>query len=183
MDIDIFVELLTSSLPNIKYTIEKGVGYGSTQSINFLDVRVSLHDHNLIETELFYKSTNNHHYLEYDSFHAKHVRDNIPYNFFKKIIVFTSDSEKEKRAIEDMRLWLYASNYPKIVVDKALHNAKLQGAAPNPKNKEQVIPFVTYNCSNYASKGIVKKANLLLQNCPDPSTKNTFHQMKVIQAL
>ena len=82
-----------------------------------------------------------------------------------------------------MREWLYKSNYPKFIVDKALHNAKLQGPAPPPSFKKDIIPFVTTNCSNYASQSIVKKANMLLENCPDPGTRELFANKQVIQAL
>ena len=87
LSINVFIELLGMSDPSIRYTVEKGIVLVKQQRINFLSVRVILHDGRIIETELYYKPTNNHHYLEYESFHARHVRDNIPYNFFKKIIV------------------------------------------------------------------------------------------------
>ena len=183
LDINVFIEVLGMLHPDINYTIEKGEIDGQLQSINFLDIKVILHNNKTVETELFYKPTNNHHYLEYNSFHAKHVRDNIPYNFFKKIIVFTSDSKKEKSAINDMRTWLYKSNYPQVIVDKGLHNARLQGPGPDPSKKLEVIPFVTLNCSNFLSKGIVKKANMLLENCPDETTKDLFKQKRVIHAM
>ena len=200
LSINKFIGLLGMSHRCIRYTVEKGglvihpgiehyvenrlVLYRrKEQSINFLDIRVTLFDGRNIETELYYKPTNNHHYLEYESFHAKHVRDNIPYNFFKKIIVFTSDPQKEKSALSEMHGWLIKSNYPKIVVDRALHNARLQGPAPPPEFKKEVIPFVTMNCSNYASSAIVKKANLLLDNCPDDETRNLFAQKRVIHAM
>ena len=121
--------------------------------------------------------------MEYDSFHPEHVKNNIPYNFFKKIIIFTSNCDKEKRELERMRNWLYSSKYPKAVVDRALHNARLQGPAPDPKTKKNVIPFVTLNCDNYTNKSVVKKASLLLEKCPDLHTKNVFQQRKIVQAL
>ena len=132
---------------------------------------------------MFYKETNNHHYLEYDSFHAKHVKDNIPYNFFKKIIVFTSDPRKEAIEIERMRTWLHNSGYPKYVVDKGLHNARLQGPAPAPGNKRDIIPFVTQNCSNYSCTSITKKLQLMIDKCPDDSTRNFFKTKQVVQAV
>ena len=200
LSIDLFITLLGQSHRAIQYTVEKGgVAYYPSiaprienqlvvyqrkeQSINFLDIRVTLFNGRNVETELYYKPTNNHHYLEYESFHAKHVRDNIPFNFFKKIIVFTSDPQKEKSALNEMRAWLIRSNYPKIVVDRALHNAKLQGPAPPPEFNKEIIPFVTKNCSNYASNAIVKKANLLLDSCPDEETRNLFAQKQVIHAM
>ena len=142
-----------------------------------------LHLYRYVETELYYKDTNNHHYLEYNSFHAKHVKNNIPFNFFKKIIVFTSNPEKEKNEIGKMRTWLYKCGYPKFIVDKGLHNAKLQGPAPAPGSKKDVIPFVTQNCSNYSCSSVVKKLKLLIENCPDQSTKEFFQTKDFVQAV
>ena len=183
LDINVFVELLAMLHPKIKYTVEKGLVENGVQTINFLDIKVTLHNRRTIETELFYKETNNHHYLEYNSFHAKHVKDNIPYGFFKKIIVFTSNSEKEKADIERMKNWLYKSGYPKYIVDKGLHNAKLQGPAPDPRTKKDIIPFVTQNCSNYSCKSIVKKFTLMVDSCPDENTKAFFQGKEIVQAL
>ena len=82
LDINIFVGILNSLNPNIKYTVERGVIEGSKESITFLSVKVTLRNKRRIETELYYKETNNHHYLEYNSFHAQHVRDNVLFVFF-----------------------------------------------------------------------------------------------------
>ena len=98
-------------------------------------------------------------------------------------MIFTTDPVKENKALNDMREWLYKSNYPKQVVARGLHNAKLQGPAPPPSMKKDVVPFVTTHCSNYATNSIIKKANMLLENCPDDSTRNFFSDKKVIQAL
>ena len=174
LDINIFVDLLSLLHPKIQYTVEKGIIENDSQTINFLDIKVTLHNGKLIETELFYKETNNHNYLGYDSFHPKHVKDNIPFGLFKKIIVFTSNFEKEKVEIERMKDWLYKSGYPKYIVDKGLHNAKLQGPAPDPKKKKDIIPFITQNSSNYSCKSIVKKFNLLVESCLDNNTQAFF---------
>ena len=183
LDINIFVGILNSLNPSLKYTVERGVIEGSKESITFLSVRVTLHNKRRIETELFYKETNNHHYLEYDSFHAQHVRDNVPYGFFKKIIVFTSDPIKEKLALNQMKNWLMKCGYPQHVVEKGLHNAKLQGPAPDPSKKKDIIPFVSQNSSNYSCNSIVKKLKHMIDNCPDDSTRQFFQQKEIVQAV
>ena len=183
LDIDVFIAILNKLNPKIRFTVVRGVVRFNSESTTFLEIRVTLHHRRRIETELFYKETNNHHYLEYDSFHAKHVKDNIPYNFFKKIIVFTSDPRKEAIEIERMRTWLHNSGYPKYVVDKGLHNARLQGPAPAPGNKRDIIPFVTQNCSNYSCTSITKKLQLMIDKCPDDSTRNFFKTKQVVQAM
>ena len=183
LDINIFIGILNQLHPNIKYTVERGSVTINGETIVFLDIRVTLHNRKRIETELFYKVTNNHHYLEYDSFHAKHVKDNIPYSFFKKILVFTSDSKKEAAEIERMKYWLYNSGYPKYIVDKGLHNAKLQGPAPNPADKKDIIPFVTQNSSNFSCSQVTKKLQLLIDQCPDQETRDFFKSKDIIQAV
>ena len=183
LDIQIFIEVLSRLHPSIKFTVENGTKDGDSESTNFLDILVTLHLNRIIETELFYKETNNHHYLEYNSFHAKHVKDNIPFGFFKKIIVFTSNSRKEKEEINKMKNWLYNSGYPKYIVDKGLHNARLQGPAPDPARKKDIIPFVTQNASNYACASITKKLKLLVDNCPDEPTKTFFQSKEIVHAL
>ena len=47
-----------------------------------------------IETGIYYKDTNTHDYLPYDSAHPDNSRDNVPYNLAKRIIVFVSNEEK-----------------------------------------------------------------------------------------
>ena len=101
----------------------------------------------------------------------------------KRIIVFTSNSNKEKKELNNLRKWLIDSKYPPKVIDKAFHNAKLQGPAPNPKNKKEVIPFVTTYNNTFSNKNIVKQANLLLTRCPDKETKKIFENKEVVLSL
>lgn len=183
LDIDILIDILNKLHKSIKYTVEKGNIDGTTQTINMLDVKVILHQNTRIETEIYYKTTNNHHYLEYGSFHPEHIKNNIPYTLAKRVIVFTSDSNKEKTELNKLRKWLTESNYPTKIIDKAFHNAKLQGPAPNPKEKKELIPLISTYCSNYSNKSIIKEANLLLENCPDEETKKCFKNKKVILAF
>ena len=183
LNINTFINLLGQLDRNLKYTVQRGVVVCNTESTNFMSIKLTLHDGRRVETELYYKETNNHHYLEYSSFHAKHVKDNIPYNFFKKIIVFTSDPEKERLEIERMKNWLHKCGYPKFVVDKGLHNSKLQGPAPAPATKKELIPFVTQHCSNYSCNLVTKKLKLLIENCPDQSTKNFFKDRDIVNAV
>ena len=64
------------------------------QVLNFLDVKIILHESNSVETDNYYKPINTHEYLPYDSAHPDHTKNNIPYNPAKRIIVFVSNPEK-----------------------------------------------------------------------------------------
>ena len=82
-----------------------------------------------------------------------------------------------------MKIWLYNSGYPKHVVGKGLHNARLQGPAPDPKKKKDIIPFVTQNCSNFSCRSVTKKLRLMIDQCPDDSTRKFFQNKEVVHAV
>ena len=78
--------------PTIKFTFEKQhIIYENEKKVrvlNFLDVKMILHKDLLVETGIYYKPTNNHDYLPYDSANPDCTKSNIPYNLPKRIIVF-----------------------------------------------------------------------------------------------
>ena len=82
----VFLECLNALHPDINFTLESAeVDINKkTQTIRFLDIKIIKHDDNTIETEIFYKSTNSHHYLNYNSQHPSHILKNIPFNLAKK---------------------------------------------------------------------------------------------------
>ena len=180
-NVEKFIEALNSLNEHIKFTVERGKqGENNTYTITFLDIRIILHQDGRIETEIFYKTTNNHHYLEYDSFHPQHIKDNIPYSMAKKVIVFTSDPKKERAALDRLKGWFIEKNYPLRVIDKAIHNARLQGPAPDPAAKKQVVALTSSYASNYSVASVAKTANVLLERCPDDSTRHLFSNKKII---
>ena len=81
----------------MKFTVEKGKSTSKQnfdtflQVLNFLDVSINLHQNGRLETDIFYKETNSHDYLNYYSHYLEHTKQNIPYNLAKLIIVFVSD--------------------------------------------------------------------------------------------
>ena len=185
-DINIFKDLLNNLDENIEFTLEKATKYASEdgntmQKLNFLDITVILHHNGKIETDIFYKETNNHDYLPYDSQHPEHIKKNIPYNLAKRIIVFCSDSNTERNRLSELESWLLRCNYPRNVIRKAFHNAKLQGPAPKPK-KSNTIPFVTTFTSNYNCGNIPKISERLLKNSTSERTKNIFKDTRTVLA-
>ena len=68
----------------------------------FLDVLIILLNHRLFSTDIFYKETNSHFYLNYHSHHPQHIKDNLPYTLAKKIVVFVSDTDQMNFRLEQM---------------------------------------------------------------------------------
>ena len=68
------------------------------------------------------------------------VKENILFHFFdKKIIVFyILRIETEK-----MKGWLLGTRYQTCITQRDLHNARLQGLAPDPSKKKELGPSVT----------------------------------------
>ena len=156
---------------------------GGVLDYHYLDVLVTLDEERNIETEMYYKDTNNHHYLEYNSFHPEHVKNNIPYNLAKRIIVFTSKDDKVILELEKLKRWLKQSKYPDKIINESIKNAKLQGPANNPSLKKKVIPLTSYNADNYSNKNVIKQTKLLIENCPDETTKKVFEDKEFVLAL
>lgn len=184
LNFDKFRTCLNSLDPAIKYTFEKAKlvtnSDGTTsQVLNFLDLKIILHDDNTVETDIYYKETDAHDYLPYNSSHPKHCKDNVPFNLAKRIIVFVSNPEKVTIRLEELRKWLKNCKYPDSIIDSSFHKAKLQGPAPF-SNKSNNIPFVTTFHSNINNQNIVKEINQKIDNIQSNHLKTVFHNNKVI---
>ena len=177
LDVNVFINILNDLNPDIKYTVERGTFVTEnnelTEQIKFLDILIILRNNN-IETDIFYKVTNSHYYLDYTSHHPEHIKINIPYNLAKRIIVFVSDSNKEKYRLHELYQWLINCNYPSNVIDKCFHNAKLQGPAPEPRKQENILTFISTYYSNFTHKHTVKEINNLLENNNKGNIKEVF---------
>ncbi|OXA43254.1 hypothetical protein Fcan01_22196 [Folsomia candida] len=74
-DVTIFLDAMSTMHPSLKF--ETTI---SSSSICFLDLKISIRDHKIL-TSIYYKPTDSHSYLPYDSCHPKHVLDSIPYSY------------------------------------------------------------------------------------------------------
>ena len=67
LNLETFGTILNQLHPSIKYTIEKGEeNENKTQYLNFLDIKVILKNNIKIETDIYYKETNSHDYLNFN---------------------------------------------------------------------------------------------------------------------
>ena len=169
LNFDNFLLSLNSLDPSIKFTYEKASFYINNigeeiQELNFLDIKVILKNYINIETDIYYKQTNSHDYLPYDSSHPQPCKDNIPFNLAKRIIVFVSDSNLVESRLLELRNWLTLCKYPKHIITKAFHNAKLQGPAPQPKEKNDNLPFVTTYHENIDNKNVLNNIKRRINN-------------------
>ena len=150
------------------------------QYLSYLDVLLILHANGLLETDVYYKETNSHDYLDFYSHHPRHTKENIPYNLAKRIIVFCSDDKRVDIRLKELKQWLLQCNYPSRLIDQKFHNAKLQGPANKPQSDNSVIPLVSTFYSNYNVENVCKTANSLLKSVKSPRLRTVFEDCKVI---
>ena len=86
------------------------------QVLNFLNIEITLHSDNTVETYIYNKDTNAHNYL-CDSAHPKYCKDNLLYNLAKRITVFASNDEKVEMILKELKNWLKDCNYPDDVIN------------------------------------------------------------------
>ena len=134
-------------------------------------------------TSLYRKPTFSGVYLNFKSHHPQHIKENIPFNLAKRIIVFVSNEEKEKVRLEELKLWLLNCQYPLKVISKGIHNAKLQGPAPSLSHKPKIIPLVTTFYNNLELTRTIKFVNNRLNNTANTRLKEVFGNTKTILAL
>ena len=132
------------------------------QELSFLDVLTILINYRVFTTDIFYKETNSHFYLDYHSHHPSHMKDNIPYSLAKKLICFVPDYNRLEFRLAQLKTWLIKRNYPPHLIDKKFQNAKLEGPAPPPieDTKDTLIFSSTYT-NNYSHKNTVNQINSL----------------------
>ena len=106
--------------PSIKFTMETGkMKSDTTESLNFLDIEIILNNGKFVSTDIFYKETNPHDYLNFHSAHPKHIKDTIPFNLAKRIIVFVTDEDTTKKRLNELKQWLINCDYPLRLINKA----------------------------------------------------------------
>ena len=187
MDLESFSKILNCLDQRLKFTIEKAVEENdngkSFKVLSFLDVSLKHHRDGTIETDVFYKSTNNHDYLDYFSHHPQHVKDNITFNLAKRIVIFCSDPIVEKQRLKELRHWLLACNYPEKLINDKFFKAKLQGPAPNPETPKVVVPFVTTHFSNYDAHNIIEATKSLLKSSTNERVRTVYKDIQPILSL
>ena len=186
VDQDLFLKLLNSMHPAIRYTVAQPerltIAGKRLQRLVFLSLILYLDEDGNIWTDVHYKQTNTHEYLNFSSHHPDHVKKNIPFVLAKRIVVFTTKETAMQRNLADLRLWLHNCGYPETIINKGIHNALLQGPAP-PKDETRVIPLISTYYDNYNNRTVLETAKSLLKNTQNDRLKSAFQNVDLICAF
>ena len=98
-NLDKFLEDLNKLYPNLRFTYEK-----SREKINFLDVVIKIKEGKII-TNLFFKPTDGHQYLQYDSCHSEHIKRSIVFSQTLRLKRIFSEKRDLDSNVENLKQW------------------------------------------------------------------------------
>jgi hypothetical protein len=150
-DVECFFKDLNTLHPNIKLTWNI-----SRESVNFLDVHLSLTKNNQLRTNLHRKNTNSLRYLNFFSEHPHHMKKSIPYSLSLRLKRICSDHSDLHENLVDLRDALSSSGYPTKLVGDAVNKALVPSSDTATRNlntdivdKDDTTPEISRDTSNW----------------------------------
>ena len=143
-DLKKFHELLNTLHPSIKFTMET-----SDTELPFLDILIKKSGTRII-TDIYYKKTDTHQYLNFHSCHPSHTKRNIPYCMARRVCAIVPQHDIRNIRLNELRKFLIEQNYPTKLIDDGTRKAQqlTMEELRTPKNKQtddKNIPFVCTN--------------------------------------
>ena len=170
-----FLRVMNQMNNFIQFTITLPVRYDDQHTSNtFLSIKVIIDQNGNVKTNVHYKETNAHDYLQFDSHHPQHTKNNIPYTLAKRIYLLTSEGDWIRQNLEDLKIFLLDRKYSTDVIDPGIRNALLQGPAPKPDEPKRKITLVSIFYSNHVSKRILKVTSDLISNTKNKRIQEAF---------
>ena len=160
--IEKFVNILNSLNTDIHFTYDT-----SDIGLPFLNVYLYIENNKLL-TDVFYKPTDSHDYLPFNSCHPRHIKINIPKTLARIICTIVDDPMRKLFRLRELKTWLLKAGYPFhlinngfkqiLQIDQAILRTKTVQKSTN------ILPFVqTHNPRNPDVYEIIVKAfNFLL---------------------
>lgn len=147
-ELNLFQNLLNNINPSIQFTMET-----DNNQLPFLDILVTKAD-NRITTDIYYKNTDTHQYLDFSSCHPSHTKRNIPFCLARRICTIVTEDGKRNERLNELRVFLKKQKYPDSLIDMGIDKAKtiplaeLRSTVRREKD-ENIIPYVsTHNPCN-----------------------------------
>lgn len=113
-----FHTILNSLQSCIKFTIKI-----STESIPFLDILVCKEE-TKISSDIYYKPTKTHQYLNFHSCHPSHMKKrNIPYFLARRICTIVVEPGRRNKRQKELESYLREQDYPNVFIQNGIQNA------------------------------------------------------------
>ena len=125
--LDEFLDLLNSEHRSLQFTADY------SHSVNFLDVHVSICETGNITTEIHYKETDSHQFLDPNSCHPHHIKENLPYSQALRISRICSEEEKTTSRAQELVQFFTRRGYKESQVKEQIERALNGGPKPRPQ--------------------------------------------------
>lgn len=73
-----------------------------------------------LETDIYYKETDTHQYLDYYSCHPRHTKSNIPYTLARRICALVSKENLQNKRLKELKTFLKKQNYPESLIENGI---------------------------------------------------------------
>ena len=138
---------------------------------------------NMIQTDLYYKVTDSHQYLHFNSCHPRHTKISIPYAQARRLCTIIDDKDVLDVRLEEMKRFFTDRGYPLKLIEDGIQKAKLipqiELRKVKEKKNEDIIPFVfTHNPSNPNVSSLIRSTFDLMQI--DRKMQKTLKNVKYI---
>lgn len=97
INLSVFKNILNELNPDIKFTTDE-----SLSRISFLDILLTKQDE-VIMTDVYYKPTDTHQYLHFNSCHPRHTKRAIPYNLSRRICTIVNDESVKIQRLQELK--------------------------------------------------------------------------------
>ena len=177
--IEKFVEILNSLDAKINFTHDISV-----DGLPFLNVFLYIENNKLL-TDIFYKSTDSHDYLPFNSCHPRHIKVNIPKTLARIICTIVDDPTRKLFRLRELKTWLLKAGYPSHLINNGFNQIlqydQVTLRTKNIHKDSNILPFVqTHNPRNPDVYGFLVSAfNFLISS---EKYKNLFKGLKIIKS-
>ncbi|XP_059504218.1 uncharacterized protein LOC125456532 [Stegostoma tigrinum] len=171
-ELEQFIHFTNTFHPNLQFTWAI-----SSTSLTFLDLSVSISGNQLV-TDVHFKPTDSHSYLEYTSSHPPSCKNSIPYSQFLRLRRICSHDKTFHSRTSQMSKFFKVRNFPPTVIENALDRvsriSRNTSLTPRPRhNRPKRIPLVlTHHPTNLRIQRIILRHFRHSQS--DPTTQDIF---------
>lgn len=111
-DFEEILSILNDLDPHLNFTVDQSV-----TKVPFLNLLIYKQNNHIL-TDIYYKDTDTHDYLPFNSCHPRHTTTNIPGTLARMICTIVDDPGLRAHRLQELFTWLSNSGYPHRVINE-----------------------------------------------------------------